>query len=155
MRKGKGMDFEAFYERHYKLVYRLCLIYLKHPQDAEDCAADVFMKALAGKKAFESEEHERRWLCVVGVNCCKDRLKHWWRKNAELKEDLPAREEGSEVLRAVMELPEKYKEAVLLHYYMGYTSEETARLTGRTASMVRNHLKEAREILRRELGGED
>lgn len=33
-------EFEAFYERHWKYVYRLCMTYMKSAADAEDCAED-------------------------------------------------------------------------------------------------------------------
>lgn len=37
-------DFEAFYDRHWKYVYRLCFTYMKNEADAEDCTEDVFVK---------------------------------------------------------------------------------------------------------------
>lgn len=72
--------FAAFYERHYKMVYRICLVYLKNTADAEDCTEDVFVKVLTGGFTFQNEAHERAWLSVTTVNLCKDRLKHWWQK---------------------------------------------------------------------------
>ena len=41
-----GEWFEAFYERNYKLVYRLCFTYMKNQVEAEDCTEDVFVKVL-------------------------------------------------------------------------------------------------------------
>jgi len=42
-------DFEAFYERHWKYVYRLCFRYLQNEADAEDAAEDIFVKVLKGQ----------------------------------------------------------------------------------------------------------
>lgn len=51
--------FEAFYTRHYKLVYRTCFSYMKNTADAEDCTEDVFVKVLTGQYSFEDENHEK------------------------------------------------------------------------------------------------
>ena len=48
-----GEWFEAFYERNYKLVYRLCFTYMKNQAEAEDCTEDVFVKVLTGDIAFQ------------------------------------------------------------------------------------------------------
>ena len=37
-------EFEAFYERHWKYVYRLCYTYMLSEADAEDCTEDIFVK---------------------------------------------------------------------------------------------------------------
>ena len=68
-------EFEAFYERHWKYVYRLCYTYMRSSAEAEDCTEDVFVKVLTGKFEFNDEVHERKWLTVTAMNLCKDRLK--------------------------------------------------------------------------------
>ena len=42
--------FEEFYERNYKLVYRICFTYMKNKSEAEDCTEDVFVKVLSGNE---------------------------------------------------------------------------------------------------------
>ena len=54
--------FEAFYERNYKLVYRLCFTYMKNAAEAEDCTEDVFVKVLSGGYTFSDETHEKNGL---------------------------------------------------------------------------------------------
>lgn len=71
--------FEQFYERHYKMVYRICFTYMKNQSEAEDCTEDVFVKVLTGEISFQDETHEKKWLTVTAINLCKDRLKHWFR----------------------------------------------------------------------------
>lgn len=39
-------DFEAFYLRHFKTIYRVCYAFMKNAQDAEDCTEDTFVKAI-------------------------------------------------------------------------------------------------------------
>ena len=96
---------------------------------------------------------------VVAANICKDRLKHWWRKKTEDiadHEDI-AGESGemhNDVLEAVMALPTKYKEVVILFYYEGYKTEGISRLVKKPASTVRNLLRDARTKLKAALGGD-
>ena len=58
-----------------------------------------------------------------------------------------------ETLDAVLKLPPKYKDVIYLHYYMGYKTDRIAEMLEKPPSTVRNHLREARELLRKLLGG--
>lgn len=147
-------DFEAFYERHWKYVYRLCFSYMKNPAEAEDCTEDVFVKVLSGRHRFEDETHERKWLTVTAMNLCKDRLKSHARKHTiSLYDDSVQEPECEEkedlgyVTEAVLKLPVKLKDVVWLYYYDGLTAEEAARLLHRPPSTVRNQLRDARKLL--------
>ena len=51
--------FAAFYERNYRLVYRLCFTYMKNQAEAEDCTEDVFVKVLTGEFTFNDETSRR------------------------------------------------------------------------------------------------
>ncbi len=129
-----GEWFEAFYERNYKLVYRLCFTYMKNQAEAEDCTEDVFVKVLTGDFSFNDETHEKKWLTITAINLCKDRLKHWWhRQVTSIEEEPEIPVENAipidETLEAVRKLPVKYKDVIYLHYYMDYKTddiEETA-----------------------------
>ena len=135
--------FEAFYTRHYKLVYRTCFSYMKNTADAEDCTEDVFVKVLTGQYSFEDENHEKAWLTVTAMNLLDD--------CAELVGD--GAPHIDETLDAVLKLPPKYKDVIYLHYYMGYKTDRIAEMLEKPPSTVRNHLREARELLRKLLGG--
>ena len=67
-------DFEAFYLRHFKAIYRVCYAFMKN---APDAAEDAFVKAMTCGVSFENERHERAWLTTMAMNLCKDRLKHF------------------------------------------------------------------------------
>ena len=154
-------NFEEFYERNWKYVYRICFTYMKNAADAEDCAEDVFVKVLNGKNfTFADETHERKWLAVTAGNRCKDKLKSAARRTVDYLDEIPelAAEEQtghSEVLEAVLALPIKYKEVVRLYYYDGYQTDEIAKMLKRPHSTVRNQLRTAREILKKALGGDN
>lgn len=157
--KFSDAEFDAFYERHRKYVYRLCFTYVKSAADAEDCAEDVFVKVLTGEFEFNDEVHERKWLTVTAINLCKDRLKSRKRKSIVPIDDepeiaAPEKEDRSDVLEAVLALPVKYKDVIWLYYYEGYQTDEIAEILGRPPSTIRNQMRDARKLLKDKLGGE-
>ena len=153
-------------------MWRLCYSYLGSSADAEDATQTTFMRLVDHPRSFESEEHERAWLLVVAANVCRDVLKSAARTRVVAMPDdgvEPAADpdsglgmdpaevvarEDDEVLKAVLALPEKYKDVVYLHYYEGWKTEDIARLVGAPPSTVRNRLRDARGLLRKALGGE-
>jgi len=150
--------FEDVYERHFAMVYRLCFSYMKHAPEAEDVVADVFAKLLKKGLAFESEEHEKAWLLRTAINQCKDSLKHWWRKCVHIGEDQnpvsdPSQEHG--VLELVLGLPKRYKDVIYLYYYEGYQTAEIAEILRKPHSTIRNHMREARHLLKEILEHEE
>ena len=56
-----------------------------------------------------------------------------------------------QLLAALMSLPEKPREAMLLHYVEGYDVRETAKLLSLTPSCVKMRLKKGRELLGKEI----
>ena len=150
---------EEIYARHFDMVYRISLSYLKNPTDAEDATADVFARLLRKKPGFDSSEHEKAWLIRTAVNICKDRLKHWWNRRTEITDQTdPTRAteyDSNEVWQAVIELPPRCKDVIYLYYYEGYTSREVAEILERPHSTVRSQLREARERLKGVLQDEE
>ncbi len=151
-------DFEKFYEKYWKFVYRLCFTYMNNQADAEDCTEDVFVKVFRGSVGFVDETHERKWLTVTASNLCKDRLKSYSRKNISSLDDesmpeiaAPEKDDNSDVLQAVTELPVKLKEVVMLYYYEDRSTDEIADMLGRPPSTVRNQLRDARNLLKQKL----
>jgi RNA polymerase sigma-70 factor (ECF subfamily) len=50
-----------------------------------------------------------------------------------------------------MELPKKYRMAIYLHYYEGYSTQEIASLLRIPKNTVCSHLKRGRELLKLQL----
>ena len=139
-------------ERYGDMVRRLCLVHLKNPADTEDIFQNVFLKYVLSPVVFESPEH-------VTLNACKDLVKSFFRSRTVPLEELldqpaPLSEEHREVLEAVLALPQKYRDAVYLHYYEGYTAAEIGKLLGKNTNTVYTLLTRAREQLRKTLGGD-
>lgn len=157
--KMSGVSFTAI-DKHKDVVYRTALTVTGNFADAEDIMQEVFFKYFRSHPDFETEEHERSWLVSVTINAGKNLLRSaWYRKRSEtdlsqLPEEMKEEEHGmSDVLAAVLGLPEKYRIAIYLHYYENYSIREIARMTGRTETAVSQHLSRGRIRLRKKLGG--
>lgn len=147
-------------ERYGDTVRRLCMIHLKNEADTQDIFQTVFLKYLLHDRPFESQEHEKAWFIRVTINACKDLLKSVFRSRTVPLEELSTQiahlpDQRREVLRAVLELPQRERQVVYLHYYEGYTAPEIGRLLGKNVNTVYTNLARARERLRERLGGED
>ncbi|MDR1132141.1 MAG: RNA polymerase sigma factor [Oscillospiraceae bacterium] len=152
-------SFEEIYRQHFAMVYRVCFSYMKNAADAEDAAADAFLKLLKNGRVFQSAEHEKAWLLRTAINTCKDYLKHWRRSCADIADYENLQSASSfhidETLKAVMELPAHCKAVIYLYYYEGYTTEEIAGLLKKPHATIRYHLREARNLLRGVLENEE
>ena len=149
---------ERLVETYSDLILRLSYTYLKSAHDGEDICQTVLLKLLAGNKTFDSPEHERAWVIRTAINCCKDELRALRRRSVPLEEAEEAAAPEplrSEVLDAVMALPQKYREAIYLFYYEGYSAEEIGALTRRSRAAVSAHLSRGRKKLKTMLGGEN
>lgn len=139
------------------MVYRIAFAQCPCRQDAEDVFQEVFLKLYSFDGDFADEEHLKAWLIRVAVNCCK-LLKRsaWFRKRAELTEDIPAEyaEDGDTaeaVIAAVRSLPEKYRPIVMMYYYEEMSCADIAAALKMNEATVRTRLKRAREKLKKEL----
>ena len=148
-------QFTRLVRRYIDTVFRVALNYLRNPADAEDVTQSVFEKLLGERKTFESEDHIRNWLIRVTVNESRKLLRSPWRRAEPIEDYLTAvafeNPAHSDLYRAVMGLPKKYRVAIYLHYYEGYSTKEISRILRLPKNTVCSHLKRGRELLRKEL----
>ncbi|MDE5859652.1 MAG: sigma-70 family RNA polymerase sigma factor [Oscillospiraceae bacterium] len=143
------------YRRNLDTVYRVCWLYMKNQSDTEDAVSDTFVRLMRSDLNFENEDHEKSWLIVTARNICKDVLKSPKYKNEPLDENMLTGETlTDETLISVKELPEKYRTAVYLHYYEGYSCGEIAQMLGTIKSTVISRLARGRKILKKMIGGD-
>ena len=137
-------EIAELYERHKKTVYRVCFAYMKNRADTEDAVQDTFFRLIKASPVFESAEHEKAWLIRTATNVCKNAVRHWWWKREnldDLRDVLPAEEPQIDAtIQTVLGLPDRYKTAVYLYYYEGYTGAEIAKLLKKPQSTIRNYL---------------
>lgn len=156
MREIDAREAERLVNTYSDLILRLSYTYLKSTQDGEDICQGVLLKPLTEGRTFDSPEHEKAWVVRTAINACKDELRSFRRKTVPLEqvpEAAAPEPPQSDVLEAVTALPGKYREAIYLFYYEGYSVREIGELTGRSEAAVSAHLSRGRKKLRDMLGG--
>ena len=151
----KGKDAFSFaFKQFTDTVYRVALHNTANFSDAEDVTQEVFVKLFETNKAFRDSEHLKAWLIRVTTNLCRDKMKKSSRETL-VENVFPNKpnEDKSEVLEAVKALPEKYRNAIYLHYYEGYTAKEIGKILDAKESTVLSWLSRGRDALRKELDG--
>ena len=147
-------EFDRCAEQYQDTIYRVALNCFGSADDAEDAVQEVLLRLYTADPAFESEEHQRRWLIRVTLNYCKNEMRRWGRRRQVSMEEIeiPFEEpEQGELFQIVMTLPEKYRTVLYLFYYEEYTVKEIGEALGIKVSAATTRLSRAREALRREL----
>jgi len=134
-------------------VYRLALSMTGSAADAEDVCQTVFLKVLE-KQPDLLPGKERAWLFQVTANECRSlwrRLKRRGTVPLDQAAELAAPEEGA-LLRQVMELSPKDRTVLYLHYFEGFSTQETGALLHISQSAVTTRLLRARQRLKEQMG---
>lgn len=150
---------EAAMAQYEEPLLRLCFVYPGDMALAEDAVQEVFLKAWRNFSRFRGEASDKTWLMHIAVNTCRDvRRGAWFRHrgssvplDALPETAVPFSPRDDTVTRAVMALKPRYRQAALLHWYMGLTGEETAEALHLSRSAAFARLKQARSILKNEL----
>ena len=147
---------EQLVQRYGGTVYRLAYAQTRSRHDADDIFQEVFLRVAQPRPVFDSDAHAKAWLLRVTLNCLKSHWRAAWRRHdVPLDERIPFPAPEERALDdALRRLAPKYRAAVHLYYYEGYSAEEIARMTGQKPSTIRTRLTRARAQLREILKGE-
>lgn len=148
--------FEALVSQHQAALLRTCFLYLKDRALAEDAVQETFLKAYRSMGNFRGESSQRTWLMRIALNTCRDLSRSGWFRFMDRRytpdmlpeASAPFTREEEDLVSAVMQLPRKHREVILLHYYQGMSTIEIADSLGIAQSSVSGRLKRAREKLR-------
>lgn len=134
-------------------------MYLKNTEDAKDATQETFLKAYHNFEKFRGESSVRTWLIKIAVNYCRDQRRSAWFRymNRQLDPEqlkIPVSEPGNtrlELSDAIMKLPRKQMEVIVLRYGQGLSASETAEVLGVSQAAVSLRCKHALEHLKKEL----
>ncbi len=138
-------------ENYGDMLYRICLVMLKNSADAEDAVQETFITYIQKSPVFESESHKKAWLITVANNKCRDMLRYRMRHQTEREEALSTfavESSDSGIIEALMELPEKYRIVLILHYVEGYKVNEISDIVSSSASAIKMRLSRGRKLLK-------
>ena len=167
---GSGMvpdrdrEFDRLVGEYQGPVLRMCFLTLRDRTLAEDAAQETFLKVYRTMDTFRGECSEKTWIMKIAVRTCYDMNRSGWfrfmnrRVTPEMLPEQAAEESDprdDELTAAVLRLPLKLREAVLLHHYQGLNVNETAEALGISHSSASGRLKRGREKLKELLEGSE
>lgn len=133
-------------------VLRTCYMYLRDRQLAEDAKQETFLKAYKALPTFRGKCSEKTWLMRIAVNQCRDMKRSAYFRFVDrivAVDELPVSVqeldfgEADDLTKAIMDLPAKYKEVILLHFYQDMTFKEIADTLDIAVSTVGKRIKVA------------
>lgn len=152
-------------DQYQSVLLQMCYMYLHDRTQAEDAVQETFLKAYRSMDAFRNECSEKTWLVRIAVNTCRDMKRSAWFRRMDRRitpEDTafsapePIGDSDAEALaQAIVKLPAKDKEVILLYYYQDMTMREIAESLDMAVSSVSGRLKQACARLRKALEVED
>jgi len=128
---------------------------------AEELAQEAFIRAWRGLGAWRRESSFSTWLFALAANVFRSELKRFPAVNFSLDEiaepstpasqhrELAAQFSADSVRRAVLALPRRYREPVVLFYFHEMDISAAARTMGMPEGTLKARLSRARELLRR------
>ena len=178
VKKAKAGDGKAYDElillykdAVYSIIYRM----VHNQQEAEDLSQEAFIKAYNSINSFNEEYAFSTWLFKIATNNCIDffrkrKLKTYSMdqtvkyKDEEFQQEyaddeptvdyeLVASEKSAMIRKAIYELPEKYRTAILLRHHEERSYEDIAQILKLPLGTVKARIFRAREMLKKSLQG--
>ena len=155
-RAGDRAAFAGLYQRFHRVVHAVALARVP-ACDAGDVVQDVFADAWTKLSRLREPAAFAGWLLAIARNRATDaaRRRRPTDPAADLAVDPPPRAEAAAALRAIRELPDTYRETLVMRLVEGLTGPEIADHTGMSPDSVRVHLHRGMKLLRERLGGSE
>lgn len=155
--------FENLVVNYQEDVLRLCFLYLCDKTLAEDAVQETFLKVYRSMNTFRGNCSEKTWIMRIAMHACYDINRSGWFRLMNRRvtpEMLPEQvaafdEQDEELTLAVMQLPRKEREVILLYYYQGMKVNEIAQALRIAHSSVSGRLKRGRNRMKMLLEGRE
>ncbi len=177
LRSGDSKAFDQLVTRYAPDIYGLLLRITREPEEASDLTQETFLRALKAIAKFRGEADLKTWLFRIAINQSKNRFR-WWKVRKREKtvsidapvgdsetplsdtisgsfsdpeEKLLQKERENLLFEKLEELPDIFREAVILCDMEGLSYEEISNVLGINIGTVKSRIARGREELRRKL----
>lgn len=150
---GDRQAFGELYRLYGRMVHGILLARIS-AADVDDLTQEVFLRGLERLGSLREPAAFGGWIATIARHAASDRLRRAPRE-VTLAEDLEAPEPAGEawaVVRLIRQLPEAYREPLVLRLVEGMSGPEIAERTGLTPGSVRVNLHRGYEMLRERWG---
>jgi RNA polymerase sigma-70 factor (ECF subfamily) len=159
----------SIYVTHYPQVLQVCRRFFRQPEDAEDAAAEVFLKLHTVLEKKDEEHPFRPWVCQVAGRHCIDKLRRQKLEKFSIVDGIDLcvvpdvstpsplsqvlhKEAKRQVREQLNRLPNYYRVPLMLRYYRRMSYSEIASTLNRRLPAVKTIIFRAKNRLRRDWG---
>ena len=176
LKAGSEQAFALLLMQYGNPIYSLIARSLRDPADAADVTQEVFVKVFRNISQFQGDSSLRTWIYRIALHEASNQRRWWSRhKQHELTIDAPLESDDGEtfcladalatadaspyecaaraqlaqrVVSALHNLPEAFREVVILREIEGFGYEEIAEMLGVNLGTVKSRLTRGRATLR-------
>jgi RNA polymerase sigma-70 factor (ECF subfamily) len=150
----------GIYARHYMVVFKQCMSFVKDSADANDLTQDVMLKIMEKIGSFKGDSRFSTWLYAITFNYCTDFIrkqkKHWKMVEnrtsdqlvdypMEFEDPLLKEKKVKKAQQAMQLIPNDDQELLLQKYQMNKSIRDLQKTYNLSASAVKMRLLRARE----------
>lgn len=164
-RNGNQEAFGRLVEAYQGPVYNLAYRMLNNAAEAEEAAQEAFIRMYTRLDTYDPNHKFSTWVLSITSNYCIDLLRKRRALMLSIDEPLPAHpalmsdkeaspesqaaqvETETLIQRMLQELPEDYRQTVILRYWYDHSYEEIAEIMQTSVSAIKSRLFRARRQL--------
>lgn len=159
--KGNKKCLQELLILHSNQLYRTAYLYVRNREDALDVVQEASYKAFMSISQLKNERYFLTWLTRILIHCSYDVLR---KKKKEIpidnmiEQDVDSVEQGAEsldLLEAMNQLNEKYKDVIILFYFQDFPISEVAKVMNIPENTVKTYLSRGKQQLKKLLGGKN
>ena len=158
---GEAQAFEGIVRRWQGPLVNMAWRYCRDRGRAEEMAQEAFLRAWRGLAGWRREASFSTWLFALAANVFRTELQRFPAVNVPLEDvnepagpatqhdGLAEKQSHDAVRRAVLALPHRYREPVVLYYFHEMDVAAASRTMGLPEGTVKARLARGRELLRK------
>ena len=160
MRKGENAAFEQFVRKYYQQIYQYCTYHCSDNEYAKDLTQETFLRFFEKLSNYHHKGKTKNYLYTISKNLCKD----YYKKIKEIPVDnIPDTGDNQAenilnklmVEKALQDLPEEYREVIILYYFQELKQLEIADILGIGLPLVKYRIKRGKEFMTKLMEGEN
>lgn len=177
LKAGDAESFDILITKYSADVYALLYRLTENAEEAGDLTQETFLSVLGAVKGFRGDSGLKTWLFRIAINHSRNRFRWWKRRKRDVtvsldaavgssetrvyetiadKSDSPeitamARQREKALTNALSELPDIFREVVVLCDVEGMSYDEISQSLSVNIGTVKSRIARGREELRRKL----
>lgn len=160
--KADKNTFYNIYEKYKYLMFSIAMDILKDQYSAEDAVQEAFMKILRHCEKIDDIESDRtkRMIITITKNCAIDiyrKRSRQWNSETDIENIIHLEYTDSyfavedEKYKCINELPDIYKEVLILKYSSGFSNMEISEILELSEVNIRKRISRGRKLLKKNM----